>query len=144
MRNGEASPDDAMHFARKHQPIALERMAHIPQDGGDRFALPEELELPCHRGNRGFPDVYGRMWWGRVAPTLTTGCTDITRGRFMHPRDDRAISLREAARLQTFPDQYVFLGKPQAVARQIGNAVPVRLVVALTPGIMQAVDLQRS
>lgn len=65
------------------------------------------------------------MAWEAVTPTLMTGCKDVKRGRFLHPRDDRAITLMEAARLQTFPDTYIFKGCPQEIARQIGNAVPV-------------------
>ncbi|WP_353116185.1 DNA cytosine methyltransferase [Nitratidesulfovibrio sp.] len=126
LASGQATADP-LHFARNHQEIALQRMRHIPKDGGSRFSLPPELELACHKGHKGHPDVYGRMGWGNVAPTLTTGCTDVTRGRFMHPRDDRAITLREAARLQSFPDEYSFVGCPAAIARQIGNAVPVQL-----------------
>ena len=74
---------------RNHTPIAIERMKYVPKDGGSRFSLPPDLELNCHKGHTGHPDVYGRMRWNDVAPTLTTGCTDITRGRFMHPRDDQ-------------------------------------------------------
>jgi DNA (cytosine-5)-methyltransferase 1 len=129
--SGERSASDSLHFARTHLPIAQQRMEHIPQDGGNRFSLPPELELPCHKRHAGHPDVYGRMKWKDVAPTLTTGCTDITRGRFMHPRDNRAITLREAARLQTFPDFYAFCGSPSDIARQIGNAVPVNLAKAV-------------
>jgi DNA (cytosine-5)-methyltransferase 1 len=73
------------------------------------------------------------MAWDEVAPTLTTGCTDVTRGRFAHPEDDRAITLREAALLQTFPPSYRFTGNGSEVAIQIGNAVPVRLISALAP-----------
>lgn len=131
LNSGERSSSDPLHFARAHLPIAQQRMKHIPQDGGSRFSLPPELELPCHKGHTGHPDVYGRMKWKDVAPTLTTGCTDITRGRFMHPRDNRAITLREAARLQTFPDFYTFCGSPSDIARQIGNAVPVNLAKAV-------------
>lgn len=126
LSSGERSNDDPLHFARKHKPIALKRFAHIKKDGGSRFDLPQDLVLECHKGHKGHPDVYGRMAWKEVAPTLTTGCTDVTRGRFLHPRDDRAITLREAARLQTFPDTYIFKGSPQEIARQIGNAVPVK------------------
>ncbi len=133
LQSGQADANDPLHFSRIHNPIALERLFHIPKNGGDRFSLPPHLELKCHRGNRGFPDVYGRMKWDDVAPTLTTGCTDITRGRFAHPEDDRAITLREAARLQTFPDSYKFSGAPSQIARQIGNAVPMKLVEALAP-----------
>lgn len=130
---GERDPADPLHFARNHQAIALERLRHIPKDGGSRAALPPELVLPCHRKNRenDFPDVYGRMQWDDVAPTLTTGCTDVTKGRFAHPSDDRAISLREAALLQTFPIDYKFVGNPSQIARQIGNAVPVAMARTL-------------
>jgi DNA (cytosine-5)-methyltransferase 1 len=79
------------------------------------------------------------MKWEDVAPTLTTGCTDVTRGRFAHPYDDRAISLREAARLQTFPDSYRFAGSAKHIAVQIGNSVPVRFIEALVPVLRTAV-----
>ena len=128
LRSGEADPNDELHFARDHRSVALERLKHIPRDGGSRDSLPYELQLQCHKGHKGHPDVYGRMAWDAVAPTLTTGCTDLTRGRFGHPRDDRAVTLREAARLQTFPDEYRFLGSSKEIATQIGNAVPVRLI----------------
>ena len=136
--SGDKDDTDPLHFARNHQEIALMRMACIKRNGGDRFSLPSELELACHRGKRGYPDVYGRMWWDRVAPTLTTGCTDITRGRFTHPAQDRAISPREAARLQTFPDSYVFEGNGTQVATQIGNAVPPAFVESLAPTLRHA------
>lgn len=140
LTSGQATKDP-LHFARNHQPIALQRMRHIPHDGGSRFSLPPELELDCHKGHSGHPDVYGRMKWNDVAPTLTTGCTDVTRGRFMHPRDDRAISLREAARLQSFPDAYAFTGRPAAIARQIGNAVPVQLAQVVAQSAVRTLSL---
>ncbi len=133
LSSGQADADDSLHFAREHQAIALERLRRIPKNGGSRDALPERLRLECHRDRRGHPDVYGRMRWKDVAPTLTTGCTDVTRGRFAHPRDDRAISLREAARLQTFPDHYRFAGSAKHIAAQIGNSVPIRFIEALAP-----------
>ncbi len=133
LSNGEHDPSDPMHFARNHQVIALKRLSRIPLNGGSRFSLPDDLVLPCHEGYTGHPDVYGRMMWDDVSPTLTTGCTDITKGRFAHPEDHRAISLREAARLQTFDDDYEFEGNPSQVATQIGNAVPVRLIEELSP-----------
>jgi len=139
LKSGQKDERDPLHFARTHQPIALQRMAYIKKNGGDRFSLPPELELKCHKGKKGYPDVYGRMHWGRVAPTLTTGCTDITRGRFMHPRDDRAITLREAARLQTFPDDYVFAGSARQIAIQVGNAVPPAFIEALATSLRKAV-----
>ena len=138
LKSGERDGNDPMHFARKHLDIALKRMAHIEINGGNRFSLPADLELECHKGKTGFPDVYGRMWWDRVAPTLTTGCTDITRGRFMHPMENRAISPREAARLQTFPDSYEFEGNSSQVAMQIGNAVPPAFIEAVAPTLRRA------
>ena len=71
------------------------------------------------------------MSWDDVAPTLTTGCTDITKGRYVHPEQDRAITLREAARLQSFPDDYIFKGNSGQIATQIGNAVPPGMVTAI-------------
>lgn len=132
---GEADPEDELHVARNHQEIALRRLAAIPKDGGSRAALPVDLTLACHAEVNAtkFSDVYGRMSWNDVAPTLTTGCTDITRGRFAHPEDDRAITAREAALLQTFPAHYQFAGSWGDIQTQIGNAVPVKLVEAFVP-----------
>lgn len=145
LRAGEADPKDTLHAARNHLPIALRRLAAIPKDGGSRASLPSELVLACHTEVHPskFPDVYGRMSWKNVAPTLTTGCTDITRGRFAHPEDDRAITSREAALLQTFPPHYRFTGTSSDVQVQIGNAVPVKLVEALAPTFRQALTEAR-
>lgn len=138
LQAGDKDIQDTLHFARNHSTIALKRLEYIPKNGGSRFSLPPDLELECHKGKNSYPDVYGRMRWEDVAPTLTTGCTDITKGRFAHPEDDRAITLREAARLQTFPDSYKFVGNSGQIAAQIGNAVPMKLVEALAPVIRTA------
>ena len=98
----------------------------IPRDGGSRSSLGVDEQLACHRACTGFKDVYGRMSWGKVAPTITSGCTNPSKGRFLHPEQDRAITLREAALLQSFPADYSFSpqqGK-QGAARLIGNAIP--------------------
>jgi DNA (cytosine-5)-methyltransferase 1 len=126
---GEASATDPLHRARTHTPLILERLRHIPQNGGSRASLPPALQLACHRNGRniGYRDVYGRMDFTKPSPTLTTGCTNVTKGRFAHPIANRAITLREAARLQTFPDSYRFYGTYEQIAAQIGNAVPVTL-----------------
>jgi DNA (cytosine-5)-methyltransferase 1 len=132
LSSGERDATDPLHFSRQHHPITLERLKHIPKNGGSRSSLPLRLQLECHKGRDGdFPDVYGRMKWDDVAPTLTTGCTDLTKGRYAHPRDDRAITLREAALLQSFPPDYKFCGNSGQIARQIGNAVPVEMIKAL-------------
>lgn len=109
----------------------LRRLRATPPDGGGRRDWPPGLGLECHRGARGFSDVYGRMWWDRPAPTLTSRCNSLSNGRFGHPEQHRAVSLREAAALQSFPDDYEFFGSQSRVARWIGNAVPVALAEAL-------------
>lgn len=145
LSSGERDASDPLHFARKHHPITLERLKHIPKNGGSRSSLPSRLQLQCHLGRDGdFPDVYGRMKWNDVAPTLTTGCTDLTKGRYVHPRDDRAISLREAALLQSFPPGYKFFGNSGQIARQIGNAVPVDMIKALELPFRRALEQPRS
>lgn len=125
-----AAGSDPLHYARQHSALNIERLQHIPVDGGGRESLPYHLQLACHRGKKksSFSDTYGRMKWDDVAPTLTTGCTDITRGRFAHPVQNRAITLREAARIQSFPDEYIFWGNASQVATQIGNAVPPEMM----------------
>ena len=104
--------------------IALIR--RIPKDGGSRTDLPADDQLDCHQRLDGFRDVYGRMAWGRPAPTITGGCINPSKGRYIHPEEDRAITLREAALLQGFPKSYYFemsQGRYPA-ARMIGNAFP--------------------
>ncbi len=129
LHSGEASNIDPLHKARKHTLLSLERLKHIPHNGGSRDSLPIELQLDCHKNgsNIGYHDVYGRLDFNRPSNTLTTGCTNFTKGRFAHPISDRAITPREAARLQTFPDSYRFHGNYEQISAQIGNAVPVKL-----------------
>ena len=104
----------------------LERVRATPEGGG-HGDWPEQLRLPCHKKTKGYSDVYGRMSWDRPASGLTTRCISYSNGRFGHPEQDRAISVREAACLQTFPRNFSFEGGLVSMARQIGNAVPVRL-----------------
>lgn len=131
---------DSLHFSRRHSPLNIERLRHIPKDGGGREALPLHLQLQCHKNKKAssFSDTYGRMRWDDVAPTLTTGCTDITRGRFAHPEQNRAITLREAARLQSFPDHYKFVGGISAISAQIGNAVPPEMMRTIGRALRKA------
>ncbi|AFJ47173.1 putative site-specific DNA methylase [Shimwellia blattae DSM 4481 = NBRC 105725] len=121
---------DPLHFARRHSTLNIQRLEQIPKNGGGRESLPDYLQLNCHKKSKGssFSDTYGRMRWDDVAPTLTTGCTDITKGRFAHPEQNRSITLREAARLQSFPDEYIFHGNSAQIATQIGNAVPPEMM----------------
>lgn len=143
LKSGEAQESDVLHRSRNHTELVIDRLRHIPPNGGSRIALPIHLQLACHKNDdddNAFSDVYGRMAWDDVAPTLTTGCTDVTRGRFAHPKDHRAITLREAARLQTFPDGYRFTGNDGQIACQIGNAVPVRMVRKIAERLYESIQ----
>lgn len=138
---GEIDPTIPNHRAARLSPLNLTRLQHTPHDGGDRRQWPENLWLECHRGKTGYEDVYGRMYWQQPAPTLTGRCHSISNGRYGHPEQDRAISLREAAKLQSFDDTYIFYGtKLTHMARQIGNAVPVRLAEAVGHHILSLRD----
>ena len=128
LQAGESHPDILNHTAASIMQINMARLMATPHDGGDRQAWPNHLVLECHKnGHKGHGDVYGRMFWDLPAPTLTGKCYSFSNGRYGHPEQDRAISLREAASLQTFPDDYEFYGNQGQKGLQIGNAVPVLL-----------------
>lgn len=106
------------------------RIRSVPINGGSRSSLPKHLRLECHKKSNGFKDVYGRMAWDAPAPTITTGCFNPSKGRFLHPEENRAITMREAALLQSFPKSYQFpatLGKVK-IAMMIGNALPPKFI----------------
>ncbi|MEZ2329681.1 DNA cytosine methyltransferase [Mesorhizobium sp. RCC_202] len=109
----------------------LRRIQMTPPDGGDRSSWADDpnLQIDAYRGrDKIFRDVYGRMSWSRPAPTITTRFTSLSNGRFGHPDEPRAISVREGATLQTFPKDYRFVSSSlEGLARQIGNAVPPAL-----------------
>lgn len=105
-------------------------ICRIPKDGGSRMDLGPGDQLSCHQKCDGFKDVYGRMSWAKVAPTITGGCFNPSKGRFLHPEEDRPITLREAALLQTFPLRYSFSlrrGRTHA-AELVGNALPPKFI----------------
>lgn len=135
---GETSVAVPNHRAASVSSKNLERLRATPRDGGGRLEWPEDLVLKCHRGEYdGHSDVYGRMRWDSPAPALTCKCFSISNGRYGHPVQDRAISFREAARLQSFSDDYIFYGPShREIGAQIGNAVPVRLAEALAQRIL--------
>ena len=125
IKAGQRHQHIANHQAASLSTLNLDRIRATPE-GGSRRDWPENLQLDCHRGDfKGYSDVYGRMRWDAPASALTTRCISYSNGRFGHPNQDRAISAREAACLQTFPRSFKFAGGLISVARQIGNAVPV-------------------
>jgi DNA (cytosine-5)-methyltransferase 1 len=121
------SSGDALHDALSQRSLRVQALiAAIPKDGGSRSSLPKSMQLPCHQKTSGFGDVYGRMRWGDPSPTITGGCGSPSKGRFLHPQENRGITLREASILQGFPEQYKFdlrHGK-DAISLMIGNALP--------------------
>lgn len=122
---------DSLHDFQEHRSRRISALIKmIPKDGGSRTALGEEYQLECHKRRKGFNDIYGRMAWNNVAPTITGGCTNPSKGRFLHPEEDRAITLREAALLQSFPQRYYFSLKhgKGAVSAMIGNALPPKFI----------------
>lgn len=122
---------DPLHRGHANRtPRILAMIRHIPRNGGSRNALGRRKQLACHRKCDGFRDVYGRMAWDEVAPTITTGCINPSKGRFLHPFQNRAITLREAMLLQSFPKRYrisLRRGRYPAAAL-IGNALPPELI----------------
>ena len=131
---GHRDESDFMHTVSRLSNLNLRRIRATKKDGGGRldWADDPELQIPAYKGKDDhFTDVYGRMRWDEPAPTITTRFNSLSNGRFGHPEQDRAISLREGATLQTFPEDYVFRGSLQGIARQIGNAVPPRMAKEL-------------
>jgi DNA (cytosine-5)-methyltransferase 1 len=122
---------DKLHDLPERRTEKIKKLIRmIPKDGGSRKDLGKRRQLACHKKCDGFKDVYGRMAWDKPAPTITSGCTNPSKGRFLHPEKNRAITLREAALLQTFHKRYHFnveFGKG-IIAEMIGNALPPEFI----------------
>lgn len=142
---GQVCPADPLHRSASLNETNMARIRHS-RPGGSWKEWPERLRAACHRKSSGntYPSVYGRMSWHEPAPTMTTLCYGFGNGRFGHPEQDRAISLREAAILQSFPRDYRFV-HPESpiefkpIGRMIGNAVPVRLGEVIGDSLIQHV-----
>lgn len=136
---GESNSEIPNHVAASLTELNLERLKHTPLDGGDRRSWPEHLVLNCHKGNyQGHTDAYGRMFWDSPAPTITGRCNSLSNGRYGHPEQNRAISIREAAAIQSFPDDYVFFGSTRkSITAQVGNAVPVKMAESIGEEILR-------
>jgi DNA (cytosine-5)-methyltransferase 1 len=128
---GRSARSDPLHNLKEERSDKVKKLIRrIPRNGGSRLDLGKRWQLRCHRKCDGFKDVYGRMAWNDVAPTITGGCCNPSKGRFLHPTKHRTITLREAALLQTFPPTYFFSlerGKFPA-AQMIGNALPPEFI----------------
>ncbi|KAF5032903.1 Modification methylase HaeIII [anaerobic digester metagenome] len=134
-------PEYPNHQRARVTAINIERFSHVPQGGGWKD-IPENLRLPCHQAvdvsRGGWPDVYGRLEWNGQCPTITGGFDSFTRGRYGHPLQNRPLTPREAARLQGFPDSFVFKGTRGDIRSQIGNAVPPPLARAVGEEILRS------
>lgn len=129
------------HIVRDISELNIERFKYL-KPGGSRFDIPEHLRPDCHKGNSlGFSNFYGRMSWNDVSPTITGGCTAPSKGRFGHPDKLRTISVREAARLQTFPDSYKFTTNfIDHACKVIGNALPCEFARKMSEACYVAVN----
>ncbi|MNF99158.1 putative BsuMI modification methylase subunit YdiO [compost metagenome] len=119
-----------------HSEALIELFKNTPINGGSRSDSGRVLK--CHQGHGGHSDVYGRINPSKPGPTMTTACINPSKGRFVHPTENHGITLRQAARLQTFPDNFIFSGGLMAAGVQIGNAVPILLGQAIIEKISQA------
>ena len=143
---GEVSHTDPLHRARNLTELSVKRIKATPEGGGWRD-WDKELIANCHKkeGGKAFGSAYGRMSWDDVAPTMTTYCVGYNNGRFGHPEQDRPISIREAALLQSFPETYDFIDpeipfSSSRLARHIGNAVPVLLGQAVAQSVAKHIE----
>ncbi|KGQ70011.1 modification methylase [Chelonobacter oris] len=125
---GHQDNTDYIHSCAGLSDINMQRIRLIPKNGGNRlaFANRPDLQLKCFvNKDNCFKDTFGRLWWDQPSPTITTKFFSVSNGRFVHPEEDRALSLREGATLQSFPKHYVFKANSRdKIARLIGNAVP--------------------
>lgn len=137
------SGDQLHDIVEKRKPRIQKMISLVPKNGGSRTDLPYEYQLECHKKTTGFKDVYGRMRWDRPSPTITGGCSQPSKGRFLHPEENRGITLREAALLQTFPKDYKFSLKAgkQGVATMIGNALPPTFIQFHATSLLHHLDV---
>jgi DNA (cytosine-5)-methyltransferase 1 len=131
-----AATDDPNDQHMNHSEELIKAFKSTPPNGGSRNQ--SSRTLPCHAKHDGHWDVYGRINPAEPGPTMTTACINPSKGRFVHPTEDHGITVRQAARFQTFPEDFVFLGGLMSSGEQIGNAVPVKLGEALLSRIADA------
>ncbi|HUH43143.1 MAG TPA: DNA cytosine methyltransferase [Sulfurimonas sp.] len=134
------SKTDILHKAKPLNEINLKRIQATPKNGGLRSAWSDDLKVNCHKEKEVFLDNYGRLSWDKLSSTITTKFHEYYSGRFGHPEQDRALSLKEGALIQSFPENYIFIGKDNEIARQIGNAVPVNLSKAVGETIVDSIS----
>lgn len=139
---GSKTAVDPLHRETRLSALNKERLRHIPPGGGMED-LPVQLRVDCHKEGAakiGHRNVYGRLAADKPAGTITARFDSFTRGKFAHPNEHRNITLREGARLQSFPDSFVFAGNQEDIAAQIGNAIPPKMAEALAKAAARALE----
>lgn len=141
IKDGHKDATEFLHTVASLSITNKKRLEKIKKDGGNRldFANYPDLQLPCFVGkDNWFKDTFGRLWWDRPSPTITTKFFSVSNGRFAHPEENRALSLREGAILQSFPKEYKFHGtSTSSIARLIGNAVPPQYAKCIGEAIIK-------
>lgn len=130
---GVADPNDSMHKSANHKIETIQVIRQVPHDGGSR---PPGVGPRCLDRTKGFSDVYGRLYWDRPSITITHYARNPASGRYSHPEQDRGLTAREVARLQSFPNGFVFTGKMDDIYRQIGEAVPPLLALGVVTRLL--------
>ncbi|MFA6402502.1 MAG: DNA cytosine methyltransferase [Salinivirgaceae bacterium] len=143
VEHGKIDKSQFLHATAKLSPINLKRIKCTPKNGGGRLDWKDKsLQPVCYKNHDGHTDVYGRMYWNKPSPAITTRFVSYSNGRYGHPEQDRAISLREGATLQSFPENFVFHSNNQGtIAKMIGNAVPPLLAKAIGEVIIKETHL---
>ena len=138
LRVGQTDSKDPLHSASNHATSVLEMIKHVPKNGGSRTDLPKRLWLECHKKiKHGADSVYGRMRWDEPSPTMTCRCTTPACGRFTHPTQNRGITIREAAQLQTIPKSFKINEGKHVTAEMIGDAVPCLLARKIAEKLLE-------
>jgi len=133
LRAGEKSPTDPLHHSVNHKPETLKTILAVPKNGGNR---PFGVGPKCLDRTKGFSDVYGRLFWDRPSITITQYSRNPASGRYVHPEQDRGLTMREAATLQSFPLGFAFCGSRDSIFRQIGEAVPPKMACAIASNVV--------
>lgn len=133
VKAGVAAKNDPLHKSAAHKQSTIDVIKKVPHDGGNR---PSGVGPACLDKIKGFSDVYGRLWWDKPSITITHYARNPASGRYTHPEQDRGLTAREAALLQSFPQGFEFVGKADDIFRQIGEAVPPMLSAALASNVL--------
>jgi DNA (cytosine-5)-methyltransferase 1 len=142
LKSGETHPSVPNHRAPNLSELTLKRIKAVPKNGGSLRDAPKDLWIPCHRTRpNAYKDVLGRLKWDEPAVTIRASFAKPTTGRYVHPEQDRSLSMREGARLQTFPDDFVFPNFVEHCSRLIGNALPPRFSYILSKEILKALEV---